>query len=228
MTAPEHKPSRKKLVVFDMDETLITTNTWLRFNTYLGVSEEEDFRLYAMFSKKEITYIQWLEELVRTYDLENKSVTRSEIHTILSDITLADGAKQAVNFCKENDLIPVLITGSFDVTAEAVATKLGIKHYTGNTLCEYDNEGNLCNLVSAGDEGESKVRHLKKFCVDLNVSSHSECVAVGDSSNDIPLFNETNSGITFIWSKPEVKAAAAHLIESLAELPQVLKNFKIN
>lgn len=35
-----------KLIIFDLDETLISTNSWLKLNTALSISEQEDYTMY--------------------------------------------------------------------------------------------------------------------------------------------------------------------------------------
>jgi phosphoserine phosphatase len=39
----------KKLVVFDLDGTLIEGNTWLSFNLALGLSHQEDAGLFLQY-----------------------------------------------------------------------------------------------------------------------------------------------------------------------------------
>lgn len=206
-----------------MDDTLITGNTWLKFNTFLGVSEDDDYRLYKAFINKEITYTQWLEELTNLYNVSDTQIPKEAVTALLTDITLAPGAQEAVAFCLKNGLIPVLITGSFDTTAKAVAAQLGIQNYVANTQCEYDDTANLKGIVSQGDEGESKVRQLRSLCRSLGISPETHCIAVGDSSNDIPLFVETGCGITFTWAKQPVQSASSAQIDSLIDLPHTLQ-----
>lgn len=77
-------------------------------------------------------------------------------------------------------------------------------------------------LYKAFAEKEITYKHYA-LCTKLTISPKTECIAVGDSSNDIPLFVETGCGITFTWAKEPVQAASVDQIETLCDLPKALQ-----
>ena len=210
--------NKKKLVVFDMDDTLISSNTWLNFNTFMGLSPEEDYELYLQFSRKEITYKQWTDLLVQKY---TQKPTTAEVEEALSDFTLNVGAKEAVKAAQSVGCTTVLLTGSFKHTADMVAKLLGIDYVYANTQCTYDENGIYSGFISGGDEKTAKLILLQEHCATHNLKI-TDCVTVGDGANDIPLFLETKCGVTFEESSAEAKNAAHFLINDLTELPDVL------
>lgn len=217
--------STLKLVVFDMDDTLITDNTWLRFNTALGVTAEDDDRLYHEFSAGQIDYQTWLSELTQLYDLHNRHVTRDFVNEVLDTFELAPGAHEAVRSCKQHNLQTAIITGSFTTTAETVRDALGMDHAIANTSCVYDAEDRLINIASHGEEASAKVIHLESLLQELQIAPESVLV-VGDGANDVPLFKLTQHGVTFTSSKPAVRNEAEHIIRDLSEMTPLLNNIK--
>ena len=212
----------KKLVVFDMDKTLITGNTWADFNTALGVSHEQDWNLYSAFSKNEITYDAWLVELHKLYKLGENKHTKEQVLDYLTQYELAEGAAKAVQQIATTGHDTLLLTGSFQMTADAVAFELGINDAIATTRCIFDDEGHLKELASAGNERQAKVVTLKTYCTEKNIDL-ADCIVVGDGVNMLGLFELVEDSVAFESSTEEVLAAASHLISSLHELPSLVE-----
>lgn len=204
-----------KLVVFDMDDTLISGSIWLQFNTLLGITPEKDYELYTQFSKQQITYAEWT-TLLHTLYTENPS--RTEVEQVLTAFKLNVGAREAISICKEHGVSTALFTGSFVTTAQAVAQELGIDYVQANTRCEFDASHSFTHFVSGGDEASAKLRMLQTLCTELDIEL-TDCIAVGDGANDIPLFSATGNGVAFTKSTPAAKAATKHQIQDLQEFP---------
>ena len=213
--------SNKKLVVFDMDGTLITGNTWEDFNTALGVTKEQDWDLYSAFSKDEITYDEWLEALKSLYNLTKNKHSKENVLEYLTQYTLAPEAKAALDAIHAAGHQTLLLSGSFQMTADAVAFELGIHDAIATTKCVFDQEGFLTDLHSAGDEQHAKVRHLQEYCTQHNVEL-SNCTVIGDGPNDIPLFMTVGTSFTFASASDDAKEAATHTIANLTEMSAII------
>jgi len=211
-----------KLIIFDMDDTLITNNTWLDFNLFMGMTADEDYRLYKQFKAGELDYKTWTSKLVEQYKKHTLKY-ESEIEGELARFELADGADLAVEAALKLGLQTTLLTGSFSTTAQAVATELGIGSITANTSVIYDNEGAFLDLQSQGDEAIAKLRALPRLCSDHNATPE-QCIAVGDGANDIPLFEAVRVSITFASAPAAVRACATHTIDNLEQLPRLLES----
>lgn len=203
-----------------MDDTLISNNTWMDFNLFMGMSEDEDYALYKQFVSGEIDYVTWTQKLVECYK-QHGSKPKEEIEAFLTTFTLATHAQTAVAAAKERGLYTVILTGSFQTTADAVAKELNIDKTYANTTCLYDDAGKFLEFKSGGDEETAKVRTLNQICKDFMVEPH-ECIAIGDGANDIKLFKATKNGVTFTNCSEEVQLSAKYIIDSLEEFSTVL------
>ena len=212
----------RKLVVFDMDDTLITNNKWVDINTFLGVSTDEDYRLYSAFKNGDITYAQWMVELDTLYDLKNKIVSRSEITPILQQIHLREGTKELVNHLHAKGYITAIITGSFAITAHTIADQLNIQHVVANTSCVFDESDRLVRIHSRGTESAMKNAYLLELCSALNIEPTKDCYVIGDSIYDQPMFLTTGKGITFTNATDELKDSALYQVNNFTDLQKLL------
>ncbi len=211
-----------KLFVFDMDDTLITNNKWFDFNLHLGVSEEDDYRLYQAFKDGKITYVEWMEELDLLYDLQNKRVTREKVTTVLQDVNIRNGAKKLVDALHAKGYTTAIITGSFVITAHTLADQLGIRHVVANTSCVFDENDNLVKVHSRGTEGTMKNTYLLELCSALDINPAEDCYVIGDSIYDQPMFMTTGKGITFDNATKELQDSAAHVVSGFDDLHKLV------
>ena len=67
--------SEIKLICFDLDDTLISQNSWHKLGNALGVSDEEDRRWYVEYQAGNISYDRWNEIMLEHY-LRHSDATR--------------------------------------------------------------------------------------------------------------------------------------------------------
>lgn len=211
-----------RLICFDMDDTLIQGNSWLRFNLALGVSQAEDDQLYARFAAGEIDYQQWMTALQTLYRLPRPEIDRTYVNTVLSEVSLVAGAVDTLTQIHHAGITTALITGSFHTTATTVAAQLNIPHVYANTDCVYDDHDQLTHLVSQGDEGAGKLAYVEELCRQRKLKITKDVMIVGDSSNDIPAFHATTHGVTFDFASPRVQAAARTVVPTLSDITQLI------
>lgn len=217
----------KKLFVFDMDDTLIVNNKWVDFNTFLGVSTNDDYRLYMAFKNEELSYAQWIQELIKLYELDKKTVTRKEVTKVLQDVQIRQGAKELVDSLHKKGFTTAIITGSFVITAHTLAEELGIRHVVANTNCVFDEKDRLTTIHSRGTEGTMKNTYLLELCSALGVDPHEDCYVIGDSIYDQSMFITTGKGITFENATKELKTSAIHVVKNFEELQKFVATFSI-
>jgi len=230
--------NRKKLLVFDMDDTLLAGNMWEPFNVAMGISPERDYELYQAFHNGELAYEAWMHTLESEY---RSGVSRAEVTNSLTTYTLREGAAASVATAKEWGMTTAIITGGFYITARHLADTLGVDHVKANTHCIFADDQShtittnqssnpnvaqyFTNLDSGGEEEATKIQMLHQLCAELRLTP-ADCIAVGDGANDIGLFTETYYGVTFTNAEPAVHAAAQYSIESLTELPELLRRLQ--
>lgn len=213
--------SDKKLVVFDMDGTLITNNTWFDFNLAMGVSAEEDEDLYQQYTAGTLTYADWVTALNTHYARYPRRGREVVEATLTSSLHFREGAPELIAYLHKKGYQTAIITGSFTVTAHAAAAALGIMHALGNATCHYNNEQHFTHISVRGEERMVKVDMLGELCSQLSLTPH-DCVAIGDGGNDLDLFAATGAGITFETSSERVKTAAVTTIAQLTDIQNLL------
>lgn len=207
-----------KLVCFDLDQTLITENSWKELNLALGMSEAEDKQLYTDFVDGKISYEKWNDLVLERY-LEHEGANRENITDILSQYTYQKGAREVVNYLRERDYELVLISGSIDIIVAHVARDLGISYAKANNTFIFDEQDKLLSIHTHGNDTVAKAEHLESFCEMLDIKI-TECACVGDGANDIELFRRTKHGITF--NDSPITADAWVLIDTLEDIPSIL------
>lgn len=206
-------------LVFDIDDTLCD-NSWYRLNTAAGVTSAEDYALYQGFSRCDFNYQEWTNRLADIYRGRN-ILTEKIAGEVLRGYTIKGDAMSVIAALKDRGYEIILITGGFGITAEHLGTQLGLKNYFATSNLEFATDGTFINISTAIDDGEAKVSILKNYLLQTGKSVQG-CTAIGDSSNDIPLFNFTKNGIAFDWSKDSVKISAKQTISTLSDLLNIL------
>lgn len=207
-----------KLICFDLDQTLTKESSWQKLNLTLGISAEEDKKLYRECISGLITYEEWNNKLLERY-LEHKDANKEVITNIFSKYLLIDGAREAIEYLKAKGYILVLISGSVDILIEMVAKDLGIPFYKANNAFVFDEKNRLVSIHTSGDDTTAKLAHLESFCemLDINIK---ECACVADGANDIEMFKSTGHGITF--ENSNIKNEAWKVINSFDDLKKIL------
>jgi phosphoserine phosphatase len=208
----------KNLICFDLDGTLTAHSTWEAFNTRLGITPEEDFRLFNLYTEGKLEYHDWITALVKLYK-EKGAVSKSDIEAVAHEIVIRPEAQVAIDDAKAKGYHVIIISGGIDVIAQAIASKLGVEElFTANKAIF--NEGNeLIDIEHSGHERDVKRSLLESFC-----SKHgyqlSEVITVGDGGNDLELFKVTK-GI-LLGNNKELAPIAWKQIDSLSELSDLL------
>jgi phosphoserine phosphatase len=126
-----------KLVCFDLDQTLINENSWSELSLALSVSKELDDQLYGDFKQGKITYDEWNDRVLAEY-MKHENATRTGVSACFSKYTLANGAREAVDYVKNAGYQVALISGSIDVMVNLVAKDLGIRFAKANNTFIFD------------------------------------------------------------------------------------------
>ncbi|HEY5588958.1 MAG TPA: HAD family phosphatase [Candidatus Paceibacterota bacterium] len=206
-----------KLICFDLDETLINSGSWKGLGLALGVSVEEDRRLYNEYKSGKITYDEWNDKILEYY-LKHEDSNRDEITKILSNYSYIEGAREAVEYLKSKGYKIVLISGSIDILVNMVALDLGIQYSKANNTFIFDDNDKLIGIHSGGNDVLAKASHLESFCEMFGIDI-KECACIADGANDIEMFRLTEHGITFSGSP--IENEAWKVINSFSDLKNI-------
>jgi len=84
---------------------------------------------------------------------------------------------------------------------------------------EFDENGMFKRIICDGDDADFKLKKTREFAKSLGIEMN-QIVCVGDSYNDVKIFNETGRGITFADSKIADKAWKT--VANLSEIKSLL------
>jgi phosphoserine phosphatase len=199
-----------EVVFFDMDGTLTDrVSSWEWVHRHFGVDNKAS---WEAFLRGDIDDMEFLRRDIALW----KSGAKERIHldrlrTALADIPLVPGARELVAALHAEGTRTIIVTGGLDLLAERVCKELGIHEHVGNGVCA-DHEGYLLDegilRVPVKDKGRP-VRHLLER---LRIRPE-RAAAIGNSSQDVPMFHATGLGLAFDPIDPLVREGADVIVE---------------
>ena len=201
-----------KLVVFDLDNVIIDGEAIDEIGKLANV-EDEIAEITEKAMQGEIDFETSIKDRVKL--LEGTSV--EDIQKVADELPLMAGAKDTIARLKEEGLDVAIISGSFDIVAEAVKDKLGLENVYTNSFTVED--GKLTGEVTGPLVSGSKLDVLKEHIEGMDASLE-EVVAVGDGANDISMIESAGVGIAFN-AKDSVKQIADVVVDE-KDLTKVL------
>lgn len=205
--------SAKRLVMLDMDSTLIVQEVIDLLAAKAGVADE-----VSAITKKamagEMDFAQSLEARVSLLAGLNESM----LSEVRGEITLTQGAEKLIQTLHLKGHKVGVVSGGFIDVIEPILKDLKIDFYRANKLQILNGE------LTGKLEGEiidrsAKLKALVEFAKNEGVPN-SQTVAIGDGANDLDMIESAGLGIAFN-AKPKVAAAAATTISG-SDLSAVL------
>lgn len=190
----------KKLVVLDVDSTLIQQEVIELLAAHAGV--EEQVRLITEQAMRgELDFSASLQARVALL----KGLPVSVIDDVRAQILLTPGARTLVETLKKLGHSVAVVSGGFTEVIEPILKDLSITHYRANTLGV--EKGLLTGLVDGPIiDRAAKAQALRDFAA-LESVNLEQTIAIGDGANDLDMIAIAGMGIAFN-AKPAVKAAA--------------------
>jgi phosphoserine phosphatase len=202
-----HQGRRKKLLIADMDSTMIGQECIDELADYAGLKS----RVAAITERAmrgEIAFEPALRERVALL----KGLPATVIDTVIDErIRLTPGGPVLVATMRANGAYTCLVSGGFTAFTSRIAAMIGFDEQHANRL-SIDAGGKLTGEVIEPILGrEAKLDMLKRLRVHLRLG-REDTLAVGDGANDIPMIEEAGLGVAF-HGKPAVKEAATARID---------------
>ncbi len=204
---------RKRLLVADMDSTMITQECLDELAACRGLREE-----ISTLTRQAMRGEMDFETALRARVGLLAGVTRDEIAAIIAELTPTAGARTLVATMRAHGAWTALVTGGFAPFAVAVAAQLGFDETRANRLAFEDNA--LTGEILAPVLGRTAKRLALEELRRARNLSDGDTLGVGDGANDLDML--AASGLGVAWRARPVVAAAAMARLDHADLSALL------
>jgi len=197
----------RRLIVFDMDSTLIQCEVIDELAKAAGVGEQvAEITEAAM--RGEIPFNESFERRLATLAGLDESV----LAKIAAELPITEGAERLISTLKSLGYRVGILSGGFTYFAEHLKQRFGLDCVSANQLDIVD--GRLTGQVKGEIvNGEKKAELLRGMAAQLGIDMR-QTIAVGDGANDLPMLAIAGLGVAF-HAKPKVRESARHAISTL-------------
>ncbi|OBX18331.1 phosphoserine phosphatase SerB [Erythrobacter sp. QSSC1-22B] len=218
MLAADHLIELPRLLVSDMDSTMIGQECIDELADYAGIKDQVS-AITERAMRGELDFGQALTERVGLLEgLGEDAIARC----LAERIAPVQGARTLVATLKSRGCRAVLVTGGFHHFADAVGEQLGFDRVVGNRLAVAQEKltGKLAGPISDATTKRATLADERG-----QLGEGARVLAMGDGANDIPMLQAADYGIAYC-AKPKARDAANGRLES-GDISAVLKLFDI-
>jgi phosphoserine phosphatase len=180
----------KRLVVFDMDSTLIQGEV---IDELAGLLEKKE-EVAALTRRAMEGEMDFQESLIRRVGLL-KGLSRKDLDTVFSGIKLTPGADRLIKVLKRLGYRIAIISGGFTYFVERLRNELGIHYAYANSL-ELDGDTVTGRLQGLIVDGRRKADLLELLAQQEGILL-DQVIAIGDGANDMQMLKKAGLGIAF-------------------------------
>lgn len=190
----------KRLVVFDVDSTLIQGEVIEMLAARAG-REEEVRQVTERAMRGELDFAESLRERVAVLE----GLPASVLDEVAAEIQLTPGARTTIRTLRRLGFHTGVVSGGFTQIIDQLVDDLGLDFSAANELEIVD--GKLTGRV-IGEivDRPGKAKALLRFAESYGVPP-AQCVAVGDGANDIDMLSAAGLGVAFN-AKPALREVA--------------------
>ncbi len=197
----------RKLVVFDMDSTLIQAEVIVELAKLAGVGDQVN-NITESAMRGEIDFKESFRQRVALL----KGLQEEQLVKLTRELPLTDGADLVIKTLKGLGYKLGILSGGFRFVGEYLKDRLGFDYMYANEL---DIEDSVVTGKVVGDivDGEKKAILLRQLAQKENIALE-QTIAVGDGANDLPMISIAGLGVAFN-AKPIVRQKASNAISSV-------------
>ncbi|MEM2082732.1 MAG: HAD-IB family phosphatase [Candidatus Bathyarchaeia archaeon] len=207
-----------RLVILDLDGTLIEANSWQYLHERLGTWDLGRANL-ERYRAGEMSYEEWAQLDAGLW----KGVETREVERILGEIPIRSGADRLIEALKGNGIKVGIVSAGLLPLAKRLADGFRMDFCLANDLEARD--GRLTGRALVSVPLESKGEVMRSVCLSLGIPAH-ECGSIGDSIHDFPPWiglgiavcqsGGLDSGRVDLAIGGDLSEAIAHVIGSMA------------
>ncbi len=205
LAAQPRENRRKRLLLADMDSTIVTTETIDQMAEHIGLKDIVS-EITARAMNGELPFEKALKDRAKML----KGVDVNVINEVISELEFSAGAKVLIKTMSEYGAYTALVSGGFRYFTKHVRDTLGFS-------CEYGNELEIIDKKITGKLIGKLITPSKKrqifFQLLLKHKLNGEqAIAIGDGANDLPMLKAAGLGVAY-HAKPNVTEAARYRID---------------
>ncbi len=197
-TPPENR--RKRLLIADMDSTIVEGETLDELAAFAGVGAEVA-AITARSMNGELDFAAALRERVALL----RGLRLDALEQTWAGVRLTAGARTLVQTMRVNGAVTALVSGGFTWFTARVAGLCGFDIHRANVLLD-DGAALLGRVAEPILDREAKLATLQRLAADAALSLE-DCLAVGDGANDLAMIRAAGLGTAY-HAKPVVAAEA--------------------
>ena len=196
-----------KLVVFDMDSTLIQTEVIVELAKLANVEEQVD-KITESAMRGEIDF---KESFIKRVALL-KGIKQEDLEKITRDLPLTFGADLVAKTLKNLGYKLGILSGGFTFVGEYLKDQLGFDYMYANELDIKDGivTGKVTSEIVDGDKKAILLRQIAQ----REQIVLEQTIAVGDGANDLPMISIAGLGVAFN-AKPIVRQKASNTLSNV-------------
>ncbi len=192
---------RRKLLIADMDSTMITIECIDELADYAGIKPQ-----IAEVTERAMRGELDFEDALRSRVALLAGLSAAVVDQCLRErVEIMGGARELVAQIHANGGYAVLVSGGFTHFAEPVGAMIGFDRVIANRLGFSD--GRLNGTVEGTIVGALTKRETLLSALAEKGWAVEDSLAVGDGANDIPMIEAAGLGVAY-HAKPKTKAAA--------------------
>ncbi len=196
---------RKKLLLADMDSTIITVECIDELADFAGLKKE-----VSAITEKAMQGELDFDEAFAARVAMLKGLKEDVLQKTFDDrVKLTPGARTLIQTMKSNGAYSALVSGGFTFFTSRVRELTGFDMDDSNTLLFED--GKLTGKAALPIlNSEAKLNNLNRLLTEKGLM-RSESTAIGDGANDIPMIEAAGLGVSFHAKPAAEKAADANI-----------------
>jgi len=197
----------KRLLICDMDMTIVAAETLDEVAAILGLGEQIS-AITARAMHGEIDFNDALRERIAMLQGYDEQL----FHDLAKTLQLNPGAEELIARANAAGVHTLLISGGFAQVAQPVAARLGFDEVFCNHLLLDD--GKLTgSVIEPIVNAESKLECLQQTAQKLGLQL-ADCCAIGDGANDRPMLEAAGLGIAYRGKPLLREATSCHIDHS--------------
>jgi len=213
--------SQIKLVVFDMDGTIIEPrSSWAMIHEHFGTDNTEMLQLYIDHKISDKEFVK--ADIQLWNSKSDKPVDEKYINSILDKAKPRKGAEELITNLHKANVKTIILSGGIQFLADKWARKWNMDGALANELID-DKDGNLTAIIKSS--GHNKGPVMEKMIEKYNLKKN-EIAAIGDTMVDIPTFERAGLSVAVNTEDERVITKADyHLKGDLTELTKLILNW---